>query len=91
MPQSNPMVDLTDYQNAKNELRTLRRAINELSLFNISRGIDNEPVIYAREFVNSAISDLQSDPEAYLSDMQNNMSPLALLLGTVLYRDMVQS
>lgn len=86
-----PAVDLTEYENAKAELRTLRRAINELSLSNIQRCIDNEPVIYAREFVNSAICDLQSDPEAYLSYMRDNLSPLALLLGTILYRDMVQS
>lgn len=86
-----PIADLTEYDNAKAELRTLRRAINELSLSNIRRGIDNEPVIYAREFVNSAICDLQSDPDAYLSDMRDNLSPLALLLGTILYRDMVQS
>lgn len=78
-------------QAAHAELRTLRRAINELSLHNIRRGIDNEPVIVAREFVNNAMEHLVNDPDAYLSDMRGNLSPLALLLGTILYRDMVQS
>lgn len=86
-----PLIDLTEYENAKGELRTLRRALNELSLLNIRQGINNSRVIEARQFVNDMMDFLQSDPSAYLADLEGELSPLAQLLGVILYRDMVQS
>jgi hypothetical protein len=91
MQQSNPMVDLTAYEDAKSAIRQLRHALNQLSLANIRRGIDNTPIIEARAYVNDQMDFLQSDPDAYLADMQGELSPLACLLGVILYRDMVQS
>lgn len=78
-------------QMAHSELRTLRQALNELSLLNIRRGIDNTPLIEARAYVNDQMDFLMSDPEAYLADLDGELSPLAALLGVILYRDMVQS
>ena len=86
-----PLIDLTEYENAKGELRTLRRALNELSLLNIRQGINNSRVIEARQFVNDMMDFLQSDPSAYLADLEGELSPLAQLLGVILYRDTVQS